>query len=80
MGVAGSIMTYIIVWWLVLFCLLPIGVRSQAENGEIVPGTEPGAPVHTGLFRKAIWATGISFVVWGIMFAVVNYGLLAPKT
>jgi predicted secreted protein len=79
MGVAGSIMTYLIVWWLVLFCLLPIGVRSQAESGDVVPGSEPGAPVVTGLRQKAIWATGISFVVWGIMFLIVNYVLLAPK-
>jgi predicted secreted protein len=80
MGVAGSIMTYLIVWWLVLFCLLPIGVRSQLEEGEVIPGSEPGAPIQTGLWRKALWATGISFVVWGIMFLVVNYVLLAPRT
>jgi predicted secreted protein len=80
MGVAGSIMTYLIVWWLVLFCLLPIGVRSQVEEGDVVPGSEPGAPVHTGLARKALWATGISVIVWAAMFVVINYVLLAPKT
>lgn len=79
MGVAGSIMTYLIVWWLVLFCLLPIGVRSQLEDGDVTPGSEPGAPVETGLWRKAVWATGISVVVWAIMFVVVNYVLLAPR-
>lgn len=79
MGVAGSIMTYLIVWWLVLFCLLPIGVRSQLEEGDVAPGTEPGAPIQTDLWRKALWATGISVFVWGIMFLVVNYVLLAPK-
>jgi predicted secreted protein len=72
-------MTYLIVWWLVLFCLLPIGVRSQLEEGDVAPGTEPGAPIQTGLLRKALWATGISVIVWGIMFVVVNYVLLAPK-
>lgn len=79
MGVSGSIMTFLIVWWLVLFCVLPIGVRSQAESGDIVPGTEPGAPVTPNLWKKAKWTTGIAFVVWGIMFLVVNYWLLAPS-
>lgn len=79
MGISGSIMTYVIVWWLVLFCLLPIGVRSQLEDGDIAPGTEPGAPVQTGLMRKAMWATVIAFVVWGAMFLTVNYVLMAPR-
>jgi predicted secreted protein len=79
MGVAGSIMTYLIVWWLVLFCLLPIGIRSQAEDNNVVPGTEPSAPVTTNLLRKAIWATGISVVVWAAMFWTVNYVLIPGR-
>ena len=37
---------YFIMWWIVLFAVLPWGVRSQTEHGEEVPpGTDPGAPV-----------------------------------
>lgn len=79
MGVAGSLMTYLIVWWLVLFTLLPIGVRSQAEEGEVVPGSEPGAPQQHFLIRKALWATVISFFIWALMFIAVNYWLLPQR-
>ena len=36
---------YFVLWWLVLFLTLPFGVRSQHEDGEGAPGTDPGAPV-----------------------------------
>ena len=35
---------YFVLWWLVLFLTLPFGVRSQHEDGEGTPGTDPGAP------------------------------------
>ena len=36
---------YFILWWVVLFAVLPFGVRSQDESGEVEAGTDPGAPV-----------------------------------
>ena len=36
---------YFIIWWTVLFAVLPFGVRSQGESGTVIPGTDPGAPV-----------------------------------
>jgi predicted secreted protein len=42
---------YFVMWWIVLFLTLPFGVRSQHEDGEGAPGTDPGAPVATGMGR-----------------------------
>jgi len=36
--------TYFIIWWLLLFAILPFGVQSQHELDDIVPGTAPSAP------------------------------------
>src|ERR1041385_7396483 len=48
MATSTVIAIYFIVWWVVLCAVLPWGVRSQEESGEVVPGTDPGAPaVHT---------------------------------
>jgi predicted secreted protein len=79
MGVAGSIMAYVIVWWLVLFCLLPIGVRSQAEEGQVVPGSEPGAPQNGQLLWKAKWASIIALGIWAVMYVTINYYLMPPR-
>ncbi len=53
---------YFVMWWIVLFLTLPFGVRSQHEDGEGAPGTDPGAPVASRMGRKLIWTTVISAV------------------
>jgi predicted secreted protein len=72
MSVTGAIALYFIIWWTVLFAILPFGVRSQAEAGDVIAGTEPGAPVAPRLKRKAIWTTLIAAVVFGVVVAVLN--------
>ena len=57
---------YFIIWWLVLFTVLPWGVRSQHEAGDIAPGTDPGAPVLARMGRKLIWTTVISAVIFAV--------------
>ena len=61
--VVGAISLYFIIWWTALFAALPFGVRSQAEHGEVAPGTEPGAPAAPRLAEKALWTTIIAGVV-----------------
>jgi predicted secreted protein len=59
---------YFIIWWLVLFAVLPWGVRSQGESGEVVPGTDPGAPQLPGLGKKLVWTTLVSTVLFGLLY------------
>jgi predicted secreted protein len=61
---SGSIGLYFVVWWTVLFVVLPVGARSQAEIGEVVSGTEPGAPAVPALRERALWTTFASVVVF----------------
>lgn len=53
-----------------LFAVLPWGVRSQQESGEVVPGTDPGAPLVPRLGRKLIWTTLVTCVVFGVLYVV----------
>jgi predicted secreted protein len=60
---------YFITWWTVLFAVLPWGVRSQTELGDVSPGTDPGAPMVPRLKSKIVWTT----VVTTILFAAFYY-------
>jgi predicted secreted protein len=62
---------YGIIWFLTLFMVLPFGVRSQHESGEVVPGSEGGAPVRPQILRKL----GINTIVATVFFAL-TYWLL----
>jgi predicted secreted protein len=59
---------YFVAWWIVLFVVLPFGVRTQEEAGEVVPGTEPGAPVAPRILRVVIWTTVLTAVLCGFFF------------
>ena len=47
MSLTTAIAIYFIIWWVVLFAVLPWGVRSQEESGAVAPGTDPGAPAYS---------------------------------
>jgi predicted secreted protein len=67
---------YFVVWWIMLFLTLPFGVRSQHEDGESAPGTDPGAPVASQMGRKLIWTTILSAVFFAAAMVAYNAGLL----
>jgi predicted secreted protein len=69
MSLATSIAIYFIIWWVVLFAVLPWGVRSQQEGGDVVSGSDPGAPVVPRLWWKLLWTT----IVAGVVFAVFAF-------
>jgi len=51
--------------------VLPIGVKSQAEEENVTLGTDHGAPVHHRLPYKMLLTTIISIVVFAIFYVVV---------
>jgi len=69
MTIASALAVYFVIWWTVLFAVLPFGVHSQAETGDITQGTEPGAPALPGMLRKGL----ITSVIAAVVFAIVWY-------
>lgn len=68
---------YFVIWWLALFLTLPFGIRSQHEDGTGAPGTDPGAPILTGMARKLVWTTIISAVIFAVGLAAYHGGYLS---
>jgi predicted secreted protein len=77
MSLVTAIAIYFIIWWTVLFAVLPWGVRSQEENGAVSRGTDPGAPVIPHLRRKIIWTTVVAGIVFALCYVVHGYRLVA---
>ncbi|WP_298876363.1 DUF1467 family protein [uncultured Bradyrhizobium sp.] len=75
--ISTALAIYFVIWWIALFLTLPFGVRSQHEDGGGAPGTDPGAPVLTGMKRKLIWTTIISAIIYGLGVAAYHAGYLS---
>lgn len=74
MSPLAAFAVYFVIWWVVLFCVLPLNIQSQAEKGEVTAGTEPGAPVSPQLGRKALITSAISLVVFAGVYALWVWG------
>ncbi|MCX7314417.1 MAG: DUF1467 family protein [Alphaproteobacteria bacterium] len=71
MATTTAIAIYFLIWWIVLFAVLPWGVRAQGADSP--PGTDPGAPQVPRLMAKLLWTTGVAGVLWaGCAYAYLS--------
>jgi predicted secreted protein len=61
MNWATGLMVYLVIWWTILFSVLPLGVRRVQKPGR---GQDHGAPESPQLLRKAIITSLIAAVLW----------------
>lgn len=77
MGIVSGIVLYAVIWFMVLFVMLPFGLKTQGEVGRIVPGTPPGAPSDVHMrkvaWRVTVWSAGI----WVLIAAVIFSGVIS---
>jgi predicted secreted protein len=76
MPLGAVIAIYFVVWWVILFAVLPWGVRTQDDEGEVTLGTVGSAPARPRLVRVAVITTIVAAVITaGIWYAFAVYGL-----
>jgi predicted secreted protein len=67
---------YFVVWWTILFAVLPWGMRTQEEEGEVILGTAASAPARPRLIAKAFWTSIVAAVIVAMFWvAIVRYGI-----
>jgi len=74
MSWVSGVVLFVILWCVVLFAVLPWGVRS-AEPTDM--GYAAGAPANPQLLRKAIWTTAITAAIWLIIFLVIQADVIS---
>jgi predicted secreted protein len=67
-----AVAVYFTMWWIVLFAILPLGVRSLHEEGETPAGSDPGAPMAPMLLKKAALTTVVSAVLFGLFILALK--------
>ena len=71
MSIVGAIVLFPVLWFLTMFVVLPVRLRTQGDVGEIVPGTQAGAPHNFRVGRTMLIVTGITAVVWAAIIAFI---------
>jgi len=61
---------FALIWWTVLFAVLPFGTKPVAE-ADAVTGWR-GAPERPLIGRKLLATTVISAVIWGVAMLIIR--------
>ena len=64
---------YFIIWWTVLFMVLPIGLRTQTDENEVVLGTVESAPARFRGARVVLLTSVISAAIYGAWYVASTY-------
>ena len=74
MSVTGLAIIYIIIWWIIFFAILPIDVNR--DKTVRIEGEDPGSPENPKMFKKFLYCTGITSVIFMIIFILMKYEYL----
>ena len=77
MPIVTAIAIYFVIWWLSLFVVLPWGVRGQHEDGNVVKGSEPGAPIAPMMKKKIIQNSILAAVIWLVIMIIIKFELIS---
>jgi len=72
MGITTGILVYLLTWWMIWFMILPIGVKTQEEKGEDIPGTPKSAPVNPLILKKMAATSVVAALVWGVIYYLIE--------
>ena len=77
MGITGSIIVYVMIWWIIFFSVLPVGIQSNKEVfKEKIEGMDPGAPKNPNIAKKFFITTLITTAIFSVIYYLTKIELL----
>ena len=74
MSITGSLIIFVLIWWIIFFSLLPIDVVRKHK--EMVEGADKGSPENPKIIKKIIYTTIITSIIFIGIFMLVKYDYL----
>ena len=71
MSITGSLIIFVLIWWIIFFSLLPIDV--DRKHKEMVEGVDKGSPENPRIFKKLIYTTILSSIIFIGILMLVKY-------
>ena len=71
MSITGSLIIFVLIWWIIFFSLLPIDV--DRTHKKMVEGIDKGSPENPRIFKKLIYTTILSSIIFIGILMLVKY-------
>ena len=72
MPLISAFAVYFIIWWTVLFAMLPFSLRTQDEAGDVTLGTVSSAPQGRHMLRAALRTTIVATTIFAGLWLMTN--------
>ena len=79
MGITSAIVLFAVIWFLTLFIVLPLRLKTQGDVGKIEPGTHAGSPVNPNMKKRFLVTTAVALVLWAIIAGSIISGVFAVR-
>ncbi|PQO24963.1 DUF1467 domain-containing protein [Rhodobacteraceae bacterium WD3A24] len=79
MSITAAIVLFAVVWFMVLFIILPLGLKTQGESGDVTPGTPSSAPDEAQIWRKIKLVTLIAVILWAAIGGIILSGIVTME-
>ena len=76
MAITSALVLFAVIWFMTLFVVLPIRLKTQGDEGKVARGTPSSAPVDPQLKKRALIVTAITVVLWAILMTVILSGVI----
>lgn len=76
MSITSVVVLFVVTWFMVMLVTLPINRRTQGDEGDVMPGTQAGAPANFDLKRTAKIVTLVTIVIWAILCGIIISGVV----
>ncbi|MEN8895454.1 MAG: DUF1467 family protein [Yoonia sp.] len=79
MGITSAIVLFAVIWFMSFLIILPLGLRTQGEEGEIVPGTHGSSPANLNMRRKLRITTLTAAIIWAVVAGTILSGAITVR-
>ena len=76
MTISAAFVLYAVIWFLTLFVILPLNLKTQNDVGIISNGTPPSAPVNPKIRNKMFWTTIITTLLWVPVCSIIIFEVI----
>jgi predicted secreted protein len=80
MGWFSGLVLLAVVWFMTLFVVLPLRLKTQGDTGNVVPGTPSSAPDELHIKRKFLITSIVAVPIWGVLVALILSGKITVES
>lgn len=75
----SGVVVYVLIWWVTIFCILPIRLKSDKEirEGQPVEDGLVAAPQFPMIKKKLIATSVLALLIWVVVYLLIDADIIS---